>query len=414
MNCKLCLLTNFYILALINRTFVNNFMKKLYILLLLLISFISYSQITYKPGYFIKNSGEKINCLIKDVAWKNSPVEFEYKLNETGEPYSITIDNVKEFNVDNSYKFVRFTVDIDLARDYVAELDLSPEPKWEKKTIFLKVLIEGDLSLYRFEDGNIIKYFYTAEDETVATQLFYKKYVIDGLIKENNNYRQQLFNLMRDRIKDSGRFKNITYKKSSLIKLFTEYNGDSNNNYAAKHNQGRINLKFTPAVGFTSFTFENGLYKNNFKMDGAVSYSIGAEMEYILPFNNNKWALFINPSYNVYSGSYKDDDFTVDTDYKFFELPLGVRYYMYLNNDSRIFINGSFNLNFPMGKSKITYNSSELEVGNNSSYALGAGYSYKRYSIEARYILSHGILGPYAYWVSDYSSLKVILGYRFL
>ncbi|RYJ41795.1 porin family protein [Flavobacterium beibuense] len=390
-------------------------MKNFYTLLLVLTSFISYSQITYKQGYFINNNGEKTTCLIKDMAWKNSPLDFEYKLAENSESLTATVNNVAEFNVDNSYKFKRFTLDIELSSNYVDKLDVTSEPVWQKKTLFLKVLLEGDLDLYQFEDGNIVKYFYGTGDKQTATQLLFKKYVVDGMIKENNNYRQQLFNLMRDRINNVNRFKNIDYKKSSLTKLFSEYNGESNNNYTLKHNKSKITLKFTPAVGFTSFAFKNAVNKTyNFEMEPSQTYSIGAEMEYILPFNNNKWSLFINPSYNFYNSSYKNKNYSVETDYKFLQVPIGVRYSMFFNSDSKVFINGSYNLNFLTGNSKITYNNSELEIGKNSSFALGAGYGFKNYSIEARYILDHSILGPYTVWTSEYNSLNVILGYRFL
>jgi len=55
-------------------------MKKLFTFLLMLTACFTYSQINYEAGYFIDNNGKKTECLIKNVAWKNSPLNFEYKL----------------------------------------------------------------------------------------------------------------------------------------------------------------------------------------------------------------------------------------------------------------------------------------------------------------------------------------------
>ena len=57
-------------------------MKRILPFLALLAFTASFSQITYQPGYFINNSGSKTECLIKNVAWKDNPVEFDYKLSE--------------------------------------------------------------------------------------------------------------------------------------------------------------------------------------------------------------------------------------------------------------------------------------------------------------------------------------------
>ena len=45
-------------------------------LLLLLVSILTvnvYSQISLEEGYYIDNSNQKINCLIKNLDWKNNP-----------------------------------------------------------------------------------------------------------------------------------------------------------------------------------------------------------------------------------------------------------------------------------------------------------------------------------------------------
>ena len=50
--------------------------------ILLFLSFNTFSQVTFEPGYIIDNSGQKTICLIKNNDWKNNPESFDYKINE--------------------------------------------------------------------------------------------------------------------------------------------------------------------------------------------------------------------------------------------------------------------------------------------------------------------------------------------
>lgn len=42
------------------------------------------AQSIFERGYFIDTTNHKIDCLIKNVGWKNNPSDFEYKLDENG------------------------------------------------------------------------------------------------------------------------------------------------------------------------------------------------------------------------------------------------------------------------------------------------------------------------------------------
>lgn len=55
----------------------------------------SYSQIVFEDGYFINESDQKINCLIKNVDWKNNPNEFEYRVSLADAVQKADIQSVK-------------------------------------------------------------------------------------------------------------------------------------------------------------------------------------------------------------------------------------------------------------------------------------------------------------------------------
>jgi hypothetical protein len=55
-------------------------MKNLLLTALLFLFSFSYAQITFEKGYFINNSGDRTECFIKNIDWRDNPTKFEYKM----------------------------------------------------------------------------------------------------------------------------------------------------------------------------------------------------------------------------------------------------------------------------------------------------------------------------------------------
>lgn len=398
------------------KTNTNLIMKKAIYLLLLLFPVLSFAQITFEPGYFIER-GIKTECLIKNLAWKNNPVSFEYKLNEGEDTKIKTINEVTEFNVGSAYKYKRFTTNLDRSAIVLDQLSTLKDPQWSKETLFLKVLVEGKVTLYQYEDSNYIKYFYSTGDNLTAEQLVYKEYMKDGRIAENNMFRQQLYNVMKDGGNSINKFERLKYKKDALVTLFNDYNGTNGQtvvNLSAKQNQGSINLKITPGATFTSLNVSNSLSPNYFyDFENKTSFRIGAELEYIMPFNNNKWSLFLDPNYQSYSNSGNRGTQQMEAKYNFVEIPVGIRHYMFLNKNAKFFVDGAYVISIPVSDSYIQYGGNILDIERNSALALGAGFSYKKYSVEFRHTFKHGLI-DFVYWEGSYSTSSIILGYKLL
>ena len=141
----------------------------------LLICVQAFSQISFEKGYFIDDAGQKSDCYIKNVDWKNNPTEFQYKLSETSEKKTATLADVQEFEIYNAAKYKRATVLVDVSNQSLKELESSDQPNWEERQLFLKVLVEGKASLFSYVDGNIRKYF-IQKDASKIEQLVYKKH----------------------------------------------------------------------------------------------------------------------------------------------------------------------------------------------------------------------------------------------
>lgn len=392
-----------------------------------------YSQISFEKGYYIDNNEQKINCFIKNIDWKNNPTEFEYKLSENSEPIMATIKTAKEFGIDNVSKYIRSTVNIDKSIDNVnSRILISKEknPVFEEEELFLKVLLEGNASLYLFEMGNSIKFFYS-KDGSKIEQLMYKKYLDleKNRVNVNKGYKQQLWNDLKCPTFKTSKVENLDYDKKELMHFFVEYNKCNNQesiSFEEKEKKDLFNLNIRPGFNISSLTIENSVVNNrNFNFDNEFGYRFGLEAEIILPFNKNKWSIIIEPTYRQSYKSEKSREasnvsggiLVSKVDYISIELPIGFRHFFYLNDGSKIFANLSciFDIENNSSIEFIRNDGSkleELEIKTSYNFALGIGYKFiDRYSFELRYQTSREILGDYLNWSSDFNTVSLILGY---
>lgn len=102
-----------------------------------LLAVAAFSQISYEKGYYITNSGQRIECQIRNMGWKNNPRDFEYRLSETSAPQTAELHKVKEFGLIDSPKFVRATVGLDRSSANIKNLGSDKNPIFRQEELFL-------------------------------------------------------------------------------------------------------------------------------------------------------------------------------------------------------------------------------------------------------------------------------------
>jgi len=137
---------------------------------LLLLSTISYCQITFENGYFIDESNQRIECLIKNMDWENSPTAFHYKLTDDAAVQKLDIQAVKEFGINGVSKYIRAVVKIDRSSDSDNQLSYKKNPVFQEETLFLKVIVEGKATLLLYQSTNLKRFFFNT-DHSYITQL---------------------------------------------------------------------------------------------------------------------------------------------------------------------------------------------------------------------------------------------------
>ncbi|MCD6543145.1 MAG: tRNA modification GTPase [Flavobacteriaceae bacterium] len=379
-------------------------MKKLFLFIFyLILSLNFYSQTQFEKGYFIDDNDIKTICFIKNLDWNKNPSKIEYKKSETSELNTATIKNINEFGFSN-IKYKRFTVDVDKSSTYIIQYSYSNRPEFKSETVFLKLLVKGNVNLYRYSGENNRLFFYSIDDVS-ATQLVYKKYKsTETEIKTNESYKQQLLNNVKcDRITVK-QIKKLKYFENDLVNFFQKYNTCENPEieYKEKEKKDLFNLTIRPGLNLTKFSINRDGVTNpsDIEVDfgNVLGFRIGVETEFFMPFNNNKWSFFLEPIYNQFSDTGKRLNYEkgkVDILYKTLEVPIGIRYHLYLNQESNFFINASYILIFDLN-SNVDFEyeySRDLEfTKRNTNIAFGIGYCFKdRYGLEIKYFLNKNL-----------------------
>jgi len=387
-----------------------------------------FSQIIFEKGYFIDNTGEKTECLIKNYDWKKNPTEFEYKISESAEEKIADLKSIQEFRIYKSSKYIRSTVQLDVSSENISNLSTEKSPVFKEETVFLEALIEGKANLYSYENTNVKRYFYSTENSDI-NQLIFKSYKTgDGKIAKNNRFRNQLWNDLKCNTISLKNVENLNYTKNSLVNFFVKYNECNNAkmvNYAKDKKEDFFNLTLRPRLSNSSLTLGNTEFQlNDADFGSKITFGFGVEAEYILPFNKNKWSIAIEPTYQYFNGESSVDKNTVQggklishVEYSSIEFPLSLRHYFFINENSKIFVNASYIIDASLNSTIVFEradgsNLNSYDLSSRTNVGLGVGYKmYDKVSLEFRYQTTRDVLGDYTFFNSSYNTVSMILGY---
>lgn len=383
---------------------------------LLFLAMNSYGQVKFEPGYIVDLEGNKTAGLIKNVDWKNNPTAIEYKTDAEAVPVSATLDEISIFEVTGHSKYIRTTVDIDRSGDQIRKLSAQRQPEFKKEVLFLKTLIEGEASLYSYEDANLTRFFFKTAELPIQ-QLVYKTYAKDThYVGINNMFRQQLWTSVRCVEMEEKEVENLEYHQQELIKYFIRYNTCRNAPYEDfsvnnKEKGSSFHLKIKAGADYSTLKLRNDFYNTNEKFDKVISPRVGLELSYVLPFNRNKWAIIAEPTYQSYTQNQRLpvnfsnwSETTAKVTYTSIELPIGVRHSFYMSDVSKVFVNAFLVFDLEFDSSVDLNMSYSMAMKTNFNLSGGAGYEYKRWGAEIRYSSPRQLLTQYVAWSAQYVS----------
>ena len=358
-------------------------MRKIFLCALItILSFKSYSQIKYEPGYYVDNSGNIINCLIKDDGRKNNPKNFTYKLSAESKPQKGKIEDISEFSVINKFKFKRYSVDIDRSSEELNNMSYDKAPEFKNEQLFLKTLFEGKANLYFYEDGNSPRYFYSV-DNSNPKQLIFKSYLIEtNMVAKNYEFRNQLRDSLQCQSSSITGIEKIEYNEHDLIEFFTNYSQCHNSKtvtyHIRKESKKSFSLAIRPGVNISNLIISNVLTNTGqINFGSKASLRLGVQGEFILPFNKGKWAITVEPTFQYYKNETVSNDKSFKAEYKSIQFPIGITHFFFLNDKSKLFLNASFLLDIPFdSKIELEMSPEPLKLTNNYTPTLRLGYKY--------------------------------------
>jgi hypothetical protein len=366
------------------------------------------SQTVFESGYIIYNNGTRAECKILNKNWLKNPEAISYKLTDDAPEVKASVSDIKEFGV-GDHKYVAADVMIDQSPKEADKLTSSPDPVWVKERAFLRVISEGEASLYHFSKKAIERFLLSTRNNDSIRQLVYKPYKVSAAsVAHNKTYQAQLIaEVSCPGLPD---VKDVDYTMSSLRRYFAKFNECKGVKVeiAKVKKASEFHLTITPGIDFGSFKTVQSFSGQTTKFHNEKSIRLGLEAEIVLPFNSGKWALLIEPTYQSYETS---DPFPAVE--KSIEMPAGARHYFFLDDKSRIFVNAGavfdFSLESTAKYAKFTESGEAVQKVIITFFA-GAGFKYSRFGIEGRLYTEKSRMGEG--WFHVHNKVAVIIGYR--
>jgi hypothetical protein len=389
----------------------------LFSFLLSLLFFVpAYSQIRFEKAYFIDNEGKRTECHIRDSDWANNPTSFKYKLTSNEEFGEASVEDVREFGIENGPVYIREKANVDESPVILHLLSSRRAPEYVEKVIFLKKVVSGPATLYVYRSAGITQFYYQLNGGRIIP-LVYKRYLNDdGKVASNFGFRQELINALHCGDISANRVARLNYTETDMESYFNRYNACvSPGVQPSRKTVGRetFNLRITPGAELImmkgeKFTrFSDGAKKHN-----AISGRLGVQAEYILPFNKNKWGLLAEPSLQYYDIPLNLLGLKMNANYWSVELPVGVRHYFFLPDNARLFVNGQAVFHLASWQSAASRREREMEMRSRAGFMVGAGVSKGKWSGEMRYSSPRNGFASYVNIDVKHTKLMLILGYK--
>lgn len=315
-----------------------------------------YAQIKYEPGYYVDIDGNQVVGFIKNVDWKNNPESIEFRSDLESEVVILTPDEIQLFEINGYLKYVGITIDVDESSDAASELTTSAVPNYIERSVFLKVLIESEASLYSYTSRNSRRYYYNLSGNAIEP-LEYKKFIVTGtLVRENLGYQIQLRETLLCASITERDITRLEYKRKQLEAIFIKFNeciGSPYSTYKGKKKDS-FNLSIGPRFYYTTLEVTGSEARDNVDFGSVSDFIFNIDAELFLPFNNNQWSLTAGVTYQEFKNEITNEFGTVSFDHHGYNIPIGVRYNRFITDKSRFFLGSAFVVTL-FGKTTIDY-----------------------------------------------------------
>ncbi len=378
---------------------------------ILILTSSTHAQSLFEKGYYLDRDAVKHTGFIDRSFLDSSPEFIRFKKNRNDIAITLSPSEAKVVEVSGT-QLESFQVHIDTSAYNVNELK---EPAFEPQYLFLEVIIDGHISLYRYKSQDHTFFFISSESNPAPDQLIYKQYTGPRGVYNNNAYREQLDKLDNCYIYSKS-IDNLTYTEESLSNFIKYLNDCENGSYkvisrAQNHSLRYLNISAFTGIRWSSMTSTERITSDDlFEWKDFGLTNVGIELEYLLAHSRNRLSTLARIDLaRSYQSSYIDlalsEEFVEKhTDYLYFSF--AIRGYLPTKSPVKLYVDAGIAKPLII-REGIAVDHEELadfEYNNENllpTFAVGLSL-YNRFSTEARFEFLDRTISDY----TDFNNIR--------
>jgi hypothetical protein len=259
-------------------------------LLLIFISSVSFAQSNFKPGVIVTLSGDSVKGTIDDQLWRRNPTSVKFREGNNEKVYGI--GEIRAFTVTGKVAYESYRVRYDSSHESGKRLAWSHLPYWKESCLFLKVLVSGKYTLYRFVEVNDRIHYFIGNGGKVE-ELVNHRFLLNGTVQVNRQYVDQL----KVAFSDCPSVKigpTLRYDEGSLVKVFEKYAACTGSTVAtSKQEKTLVGFGVVGTLGWDQLG-GNPVYK------ASAGYGVGGFVNFMFPGKLYKWSAYTEIAYRKF------------------------------------------------------------------------------------------------------------------
>jgi hypothetical protein len=267
-------------------------------LLVVFISSVTFAQTNFKPGVLVTLSGDSVKGSVDDQQWRRNPKSIKFREGNSDKLYSP--GDIKAFTIRGKVSYESHRVKYDSSSERESRLTSSPVAAWKEKRLFLKVLVAGRATLYRFVEDNDRIHYFIGKDGKVE-ELINHRFLLSGSVQTNRQYIEQL----KVAFGDCASIKigpSLRYNEESLVKMFEKYSACTGSAIATSKKEKTL-VKFGIVGSVASDQFGG-----NPTYAAAIGYGAGGFVNFMFPGKLYKWSAYTEVVYRKFGEQISNGD----------------------------------------------------------------------------------------------------------
>lgn len=259
----------------------------------------------------VLNSGDTLQGFIKNIEGRINPRTIQFKASPSSGIKSYSAETVKWFRYKGGEWYFGYIGSIETSSLNNNDLTYDSIMHTMIDTLFISAVLISRASLFYAHDRNNRVHLFFRKGSGDIIELGYKKYYVDEIVLadyqnkitkraiiSNQMYKGQLIQAFSDcRYIATGILSRVLpYAKSSLVKLFEDYNRcrEAKIIYKEEKDNGKLEISLHAGINSSRVTLNSTLHPewNQVQFDRSTGYQFGIGFNWLLPQTEKQWSIY--------------------------------------------------------------------------------------------------------------------------